>query len=311
MSLRSVCWSCLTLAVVLAGAILTASAQDAPAITTQLLGEEAYQLLTSFYEYDRDMPLEARVVGKEILPDCTREKVVFRVRDSWVVGYLGIPKTGSAPYPCVLALHPLTTNKLIWWEDGDYADGAKLTKALLNAGVAVFTPDAQYHGERMSSNGFEPPGVMVFEKRSRDMFVQTVVESRRAIDYLETRPEIDKSRVGVIGYSMGGMETFAVTALDTRVKVAVACATPDYPDPVVAPRNFARGLKDRPFLMLTGRNDPVCPAEQAQLLFDFIPGSKKEIVFFETDEHRLPADHVPKAAAWLQEGLKVERGGKQ
>ncbi len=280
-----------------------AIAQDAPAIKAQPLGEEAYQLLTSFYEYDRDIPLEARVVGTENLPNCTREKIVFRVRDSWVVGYLGIPKTGSAPYACVLELHGLTANKLGLWED---PIAGALTNALLHAGVAVFTPDAQYHGERISGNGFESPAVMVSKRwtgRMRDMFVQTVVESRRAIDYLETRTEIDTSRVGIIGYSMGGIETFAVTALDTRVKVAVACATPDNPDPVVAPRTFARGLKDRPFLMQMARHDQFYSVEQAQRLYDLIPGSKKEIVFYDGG-HELSADYVPKSAAWLLEGLK-------
>ena len=68
----------------------------------QPLGEEAYQILTLFYDYDRDAPLDARIVGQQDLPNCTREKIVFRVRDSWVVGYLGIPKNGTPPYPCVL-----------------------------------------------------------------------------------------------------------------------------------------------------------------------------------------------------------------
>jgi fermentation-respiration switch protein FrsA (DUF1100 family) len=91
------------------------------------------------------------------------------------------------------------------------------------------------------------------------------------------------------------------------VKVAVACVPPERTgercDPVIAPRNFARALKDRPFLMQVARHDPFYTVEQAQQLFDLIPGSQKEIVFYDSD-HRLPPDYVPKAAAWLQDGLK-------
>jgi dienelactone hydrolase len=302
----------LTLAVLLSSTFSVALAQDASATAPRPLGDEAYQLLTAFYEYDRAIPLEARVVEKRDLPNCTREKIVFRARDSWVVAYLGIPKTGTRPYPCVLALHGLTGGKAGWWEEDDYSSGGKFTSTLLSAGIAVFTPDAQYHGERIADNGFESPGPMVFEKgwfsRFRDMLVQTLIESRRAIDYLETRPEIDAARIGVTGYSMGGIETFALAALDARIKVAVACVTPageferNY-DPVIAPHSFARGLAGRPFLMQMGREDDFCTAEQAQRLYDLIPGARKELVFYDAG-HRLPMEYVEKAVAWLQDGLK-------
>ena len=48
-------------------------------------------------------------------------------------------------------------------------------------------------------------------------------------------------------------------------------------DPVRATRNFARALDGRSFLMQMGRNDQFCTVEQAQRLYDIIPGSKKEL----------------------------------
>jgi dienelactone hydrolase len=294
------------------------AAQDASGSASQspagALGDEAYRLLERFYDYDRGIPLEARVVGKEDLPDCTREKIVFRVKDSVVVAYLGIPKTGAPPHPCVIALHGLMSDKSTWWKSDAYAGSGNLSKALLGAGTAVFTADAQYHGERIADNGFESPGVMVFQRgwvlRARDMVVQTVIESRRAIDYLESRPEIDAKRVGVIGYSMGGVETFAATALDPRIKVGVACVPPSWPDPIVSSRSFARSLEGRPFLMLMGKQDQFYTVQQAQSLFDLIPGTKKEIVFYDSG-HALPPEYATKAAAWLQDGLKSESAPKQ
>jgi len=41
-----------------------------------------------------------------------------------------------------------------------------------------------------------------------------------------------------------------------------------------APGNFARAQNGRPFLMQVGRNDWFCTVEQAQRLYDIIPGSK-------------------------------------
>jgi len=44
--------------------------------------------------------------------------------------------------------------------------------------------------------------------RLRDMVVQSTLEYRRALDYLETRKEIDSERIGAIGYSLGSVVTF-------------------------------------------------------------------------------------------------------
>lgn len=48
--------------------------------------------------------------------------------------------------------------------------------------------------------------------------------SIRALDYLETRPEVDKSRFGVTGRSGGGAYSWWVAALDDRIKVAAPVA---------------------------------------------------------------------------------------
>ena len=44
----------------------------------------------------------------------------------------------------------------------------------------------------------------------------------RTVDYLLTRPEVDRSRIGAIGFSLGGIRAGYLGALDDRVK-AVVC----------------------------------------------------------------------------------------
>lgn len=117
------------------------AAQDTEEQATPPLGPEAYKLLASFYEYDRDIPLEVRIGGRFETPDAAVEKIVFRSRDSRVPAFLAIPKTASPPYPCVLALHGLGPDKMNWWEDDNDLSGGNLTKALLRKGIAVLTPD--------------------------------------------------------------------------------------------------------------------------------------------------------------------------
>src|SRR5690606_30426828 len=189
---------------------------------------EAFEVMRQFFEYDLSIPLEARVVNKLEKPGYVREKIVFRnTTGGQVPGYLAIPKIKTGPYPCVLLVHGLTSSKESWWEEN--SPMGKLTEDLLASGYAVLSLDAEYHGERVINNNFESP-LSILEKgwfvRSRDMMIQSVIEYRRAMDYLATRAEIDTSRIGVVGYCMGGIMTFILSATDSRVRMAVACVSP-------------------------------------------------------------------------------------
>jgi dienelactone hydrolase len=43
----------------------------------------------------------------------------------------------------------------------------------------------------------------------------------RSVDYLVTRPEVDKNRIGCVGLSVGGLRSCHLAALDDRIKAAV------------------------------------------------------------------------------------------
>jgi fermentation-respiration switch protein FrsA (DUF1100 family) len=43
------------------------------------------------------------------------------------------------------------------------------------------------------------------------------------VDYLETRDDVDPGRIGLIGISKGGIETYLTAAVDPRIGVAVPC----------------------------------------------------------------------------------------
>jgi fermentation-respiration switch protein FrsA (DUF1100 family) len=45
----------------------------------------------------------------------------------------------------------------------------------------------------------------------------------RLVDYLGTRPEVDPARIGLMGISKGGIETYFASAADTRIACSVPC----------------------------------------------------------------------------------------
>jgi dienelactone hydrolase len=266
------------------------------------VGEEAYRVILESYQYDRDIPLEAQVLASESTEEYTREKIVFRSRDSRVPGYLAVPRGGSPPYSLVLLLHGQDASKSSWWQ----GIPAELPRQLHAAGIAVLALDAQYHGERALANDFEPWEGMFRRRwlnRVDEALTQSIIDYRRALDYVETRGDIDAGRVGVYGYSMGGLMSYVLTAIDDRVGVTVVCVAG--PSPRLAGRreafqvhNFVRAFRDRPIMILLGRSDPIYSADAIEPFFASIDSRDKELVWYDSG-HRLPPEHIDRAVTWF------------
>jgi dienelactone hydrolase len=298
--------------------LVSARADDRPAPSTQAAAsdrpkDEAFRLLLQVYSYDPAIPLEGRVVERIEEREGPREKIVFRgAQGFYVPGYLQLPARRNGPMPCVLLLHGWSGSKSHFWSDNNYISGGNLRRALLKEGLAVFALDAQCHGDRIAQNEFAPvnpsgpPGIPPRKGyfTQREIYVQTTIDYRRGLDYLKGRPEIDSARIGALGYSMGGTQTFLLTGVDPRIKAAVACATPADPaaDSIIAPRRFAPAIGSRPFLMVMGRNDEMCKPDEAERVFHSIGSPHAKLSFYD-GTHKIGPAFVPEAVAWLKNAL--------
>jgi dienelactone hydrolase len=61
----------------------------------------------------------------------------------------------------------------------------------------------------------------------RTLWGMMLRDDRIALDYIWSRPDVDRSRIGAMGMSMGATRTWWLMAIDERVRagVAVACLT--------------------------------------------------------------------------------------
>lgn len=84
-------------------------------------------------------------------------------------------------------------------------------------GFFVLSIDRPYHGERPGD-----PQEAVREKGVARVFGEYVYDLMRALDYAASRPEADMERVGMLGLSMGGMESLLLAAVDARVGCVVS-----------------------------------------------------------------------------------------
>lgn len=297
--------ACLLLCILLA--VPVAYARQ-PGYRTTPVSDDAYRMLIRYYDYDTCIPLDARIVetGKTDLGP--REKVVFSGADGQrVPGWLALPADGEGPCPVIILLHGFTGNKDEWWQDDSFYGGGLVTKRFIPAGYAVLALDARFHGERRAFNDYEVPRDMRargWDAKAAEMVADTIVDYRRAIDWLCTRADIDSTRIGVHGYSMGGMMAFLLTAAEPRIRVTVSCVTWNWKTgsgkyAFINPFNVARGIGDRPFLMLMGTNDPLLPRDVAGELYETVRGPATDIRFFDAG-HRLPDEYIDEALRWFR-----------
>lgn len=99
-----------------------------------------------------------------------------------------------------------------------------LLRGLAEKNFIAVAIDGRFHGERGTQADYNAAIAQAFEDgRSHPLYLDTVWDVMRLIDYLQTRPDVDGQRIGLMGISKGGIETWLTAAADTRVSVAVPC----------------------------------------------------------------------------------------
>lgn len=94
-------------------------------------------------------------------------------------------------------------------------------KDLAFRGFVAIATDARWHGE-LAKADYEDAIIQAYKTgKGHPWLYDTVTDNVRVLDYLQTRPDIDPDRIGMMGISMGGMNTYLTAAADPRVKVAV------------------------------------------------------------------------------------------
>jgi len=131
-----------------------------------------------------------------------------------VPGIIIRPEKAAMRRPAVILLHGT----------GDSKEGMlDLASALALRGFLAVAIDGRYHGER-SKTGYDDAILRAYETGKEHPFLyDTVWDVMRLIDYLETRDDVDPKRIGLMGISKGGMETYLAAATDPRIAVAIPC----------------------------------------------------------------------------------------
>jgi dipeptidyl aminopeptidase/acylaminoacyl peptidase len=239
-----------------------------------------------------------------------------------IVGQLYLPP-GKMPYPTVCVCHGIPAG-IPDPKDRGYA---LLAEQICRHGFAVLI--FNFRGTGASSGNLDILGW------TRDL--------KAAIDYLVALPEVDKSRLSLLGFSGGAVVGIYVAAQDNRVSSVIGCACPaeftlftkadnpsslvdhfrsigvirdsDFPPSaqdwlngfeLLSPINYVAKISPRPLLLVHGSRDETVKVSDARRLYARA-GEPKQIIIIDGARHRLRQSDEAMAIVlgWLKSQAKI------
>lgn len=223
-----------------------------------------------------------------------------------VPAMLCTPHDRPGPFPLVIAIHGLTSNKA--------QVCAQVMPSLVKHGYAVLAADLPCHGERRGN-----PMTMIDAsdpERGFQLYRKAVIDVRQLIDLAAQRKDLDtKNGVVLAGYSLGSWVSSIAGPSDDCVKAMVlmvggaldiakdllASPKPAATDPRLSLAHFA----GRPLLLLNGKTDNIVLPDWSKRLFAAAPQPKKQVWY--DSGHLLPQEAYDDAANWIAEGSVEKR----
>jgi dienelactone hydrolase len=183
-------------------------------------------------------PLEAQTLESREFPGYRREKFVFQSKPGvWALAYLLSPKSAKAPHATMICIpgHGRGVDDIVGidknGQDRTAREGYEYDFAIqvTEHGMAALAIEPMAFGCRRDpltkSHGLESaacqPAAGVALLMGETMIGWRVYDVMRAIDWIETRKDLDAARVGCMGISGGGTCTLFSTALDPRIRAAM------------------------------------------------------------------------------------------
>ncbi|MFO7974856.1 MAG: dienelactone hydrolase family protein [Candidatus Hydrogenedentota bacterium] len=274
-----------------------------------------------FEGYDPELPFE--VQEEPAMRESGYRRIEFSFQgvegEDRVPGVLVTPPPlEEGAHPCVIFLHGIGQKK-------EFID--EIATPFIEAGFAMATFDQYTRGERRLP---EEAGLLEEGLALRRRGALTVLETRRLVSYLESRKDIAKKRIYLVGASFGAITGATAFAFEPRLKAAVLVyGGGDLPllldseqarneigvwaKPLTMLMSFLLAPADpiryidraapRPVLFQNGTHDTLVPASSGQALFE-AAAEPKEIIWYDSDHIGLDEEHVwvvlEDAIEWLR-----------
>ena len=235
-----------------------------------------------------------------------RGKGDYRI-ERWSAGGVPLacvrPPEAAAPAPVVVVYHRFSgrnTDEML-----------RLALPLADSGIAAVLPEAALHGER-APRDFDKRLAEDRDGLFKDVLDATVGEASEVLAWVAGREDLDASRIGIVGTSMGGAVALAVSCGDhsPAAKVAVALM-PTTPGPGSSIRQEAAYSPEpgrcfpTALMMVHGTEDRTTPYPNARSFYDdLVPHysdapERLRFVDMPGEDHRVGAYWIEETLSWL------------
>ncbi|HEX9368476.1 MAG TPA: hypothetical protein VF921_17730 [Vicinamibacterales bacterium] len=250
--------------------------------------------------------------------DYTVSKVYFEsLPGFFVTGNLYRP-VGAGPFPAILSPHG-------HWANGRLENTAVVSIpgraiGLARQGFVVFSHDmVGYVDSRQLTHAFGGPRESLWGLSLGGLQLWNAI---RALDFLETLPDVRRDGFGVTGESGGGTQTFLLAAVDTRVAVAApvnmislhmqgGCLCENMPGLRLDTNNLeiAATIAPRPLLMVSATGDWTAETLEVEYpamrsLYALLDAGSKVQAVRMTAEHNYNKDSREAMYAWMARWLQ-------
>ena len=172
-----------------------------------------FNKLRRMFDYDRNVPLDVREAGIENRDGIQVHDISYASpKGGRVTAYLVVPP-GKGKFAGVIFMHMRPGSRAIFLDEA-------LSYARMGA-VSVLI-DAPFSRAGESKRDFDP--TVTHPEIDRDIYLQTVIDLRRSVDLLLSRPDIDQKRVGFVGHSFGAHTGVLLASVEKRIKGYVIMA---------------------------------------------------------------------------------------
>jgi len=246
-------------------------------------------------------PLRLREEWEKEHADYFEKRLVFQSEPEVAVPcHLLLPKRGAGPFPLIICLqghssgmHISLGRALYEGDEASIAGGRDIALQAVAQGYAALALEQRCFGERKDARKPEvrsfkhtcQHATMVALLLGRTMIGQRVWDVSRAIDAMETYPEIDHERIACMGNSGGGTITYYSACWEPRLAAAMpSCSVCTYAASIGridhCADNYLPGalqhfemadlaglIAPRPLIVVAGKDDGIFPLPGVQQAF--------------------------------------------
>lgn len=212
----------------------------------------------TMFDYDRTLPLEVAERGVEHKHGVSIHDVSYASPGHGGVKAYWVAPPEDGPFAGLIFVHP---------GPGDRTNFLDEAVRLAKQGAASLLVEAPWaQGEAWGKTMGEP-------EHDRYEHTRTVIDLRRAVDLVSTRPEVDAKRIGYVGHSFGALFGGVLAGVEKRIKAYVLMAgVGSFTDVMVANLPSLQGQALEEYSSVLARIDPlhyIGHAAPSALFFQF------------------------------------------